>query len=50
MLSRRLALHLGVSLIIAGSLVGAPAPRAAELDTVTLDWAYYNPVSRRGVR
>ena len=45
MLSRRLALHLGVSLIIAGSLVGAPAPRAAELDTVTLDWAYYNPVS-----
>ena len=36
--SRRLA-------VIAGSSCRASAPRAAELDTVTLDWAYYNPVS-----
>jgi sulfonate transport system substrate-binding protein len=45
MVSRRLALCLGVWLSIAGVLVGPAAPRAADLDTVTLDWAYYNPVS-----
>jgi sulfonate transport system substrate-binding protein len=41
MLSRRLTLGVGVALV-AGAL-GQPAA-AANLDTVTLDWAYYNPV------
>ena len=45
MLSRRLALQLG-AVGTALVLVTSPsAPRAAEVDTVTLDWAYYNPVS-----
>ena len=42
MLSRRLTLGVGAALL-AGA-VGLPAA-AADLDTVTLDWAYYNPVS-----
>jgi sulfonate transport system substrate-binding protein len=43
--SRRLTLQLGA--LGATALLGAPlsAARAADLDTVTLDWAYYNPVS-----
>ena len=42
MLSRRLTLGVGAALL-AGA-VALPAT-AADLDTVTLDWAYYNPVS-----
>jgi len=42
MLSRRLALALGATLTLVATLTGA---RAAEVETVTLDWAYYNPVS-----
>ena len=42
MLSRRLTLGIGAALL-AGA-VALPAT-AADLDTVTLDWAYYNPVS-----
>ena len=42
MLSRRLILGIGAALL-AGA-VALPAT-AADLDTVTLDWAYYNPVS-----
>lgn len=42
MLSRRLTLGIGAALL-AGA-IALPAT-AADLDTVTLDWAYYNPVS-----
>jgi sulfonate transport system substrate-binding protein len=42
MLSRRLSLGIGAALI--AGVLGLPA-NAADLDTVTLDWAYYNPVS-----
>ena len=42
MLSRRLTLSIGAALL-AGA-VALPAT-AADLDTVTVDWAYYNPVS-----
>lgn len=45
MLSRRLTLQLGALCALAVSAVAARAPLAADLDTVTLDWAYYNPVS-----
>ena len=41
MLTRRLALALGISLTLLAPL----STRAADVDTVTLDWAYYNPVS-----
>ena len=45
MFSRRLTLSLAAA--CATALLGASlrAPMAADLDTVTLDWAYYNPVS-----
>ncbi len=42
MLSRRLTLGIGAALL-AGA-IALPAT-AADLDTVTVDWAYYNPVS-----
>jgi sulfonate transport system substrate-binding protein len=42
MLFRRLTLALGATLALAASMAGA---RAAGVDAVTLDWAYYNPVS-----
>lgn len=42
MLSRRLALALGLTFAVASPATGA---RAADVDTITLDWAYYNPVS-----
>ena len=45
MLSRRLTLQIGALCALAVSAVAARAPLAADLDTVTLDWAYYNPVS-----
>ena len=43
MLSRRHLLAIGASLAV-GCASACPRP-AADLDTVTLDWAYYNPVS-----
>ncbi|MFL5337107.1 MAG: ABC transporter substrate-binding protein, partial [Geminicoccaceae bacterium] len=45
MLSRRLALQLGAAYAGVLLTISASAPRAAGVDTVTLDWAYYNPVS-----
>ncbi len=45
MLFRRLILQLGVVCALALSAHPVRAPVAAELDTITVDWAYYNPVS-----
>jgi sulfonate transport system substrate-binding protein len=45
MLSRRLTLRLTAALVAAGATANAGPVRAADLDAVTLDWAYYNPVS-----
>ena len=45
MLSRRLALQLGAVGAAIALATSPSVPRAAEVDTVTLDWAYYNPVS-----
>src|SRR3954454_19099908 len=45
MLSRRLALQLGAACAGVLLMISASAPRAAGVDTITLDWAYYNPVS-----
>jgi sulfonate transport system substrate-binding protein len=45
MLSRRLVVALGAA-VAASTLVVPAAPAAAQQpDTVTVDWAYYNPVS-----
>jgi sulfonate transport system substrate-binding protein len=45
MLARRLVVVFG-AILAAGALAMPAAPAAAQRpDTVTLDWAYYNPVS-----
>ena len=45
MFSRRLALQLGAVCAAMALVTTTSAPRAAAADTVTIDWAYYNPVS-----
>ena len=45
MLNRRLLLLLGAACAVASIGQSLRAPLAADPETVTLDWAYYNPVS-----
>ncbi len=44
MVNRRQMIGLCLALL-AGTLTAPGLARAAEVDTITLDWAYYNPVS-----
>jgi sulfonate transport system substrate-binding protein len=45
MISRRPMMHLGAACAALLLTASARGPLAADLDAVTLDWAYYNPVS-----